>query len=72
MYYLEHVKKINEVDEFFYDILKYSFEHGEQARMESLIDRVIEYKIFLYLFSIRFTRNENQDLARLLAMRQME
>ena len=43
VYYLEHVKKINEVDEFFYEILKYSFEHGEQARMESLIDRVIEY-----------------------------
>jgi len=42
VYYLEHVKKINEVDEFFYDLLKYSFENGEQARMESLIDRVIE------------------------------
>ena len=52
VYYLEHVKKINEVDEFFYDLLKYSFEHGEQNRMESLIDRVIEYKIPLLIIYI--------------------
>lgn len=58
---MEHVKKTNEVDEFFYELLQYAFEHGDQAKMESLIDRVIE-----------FTRNENQDLARILAMRQME
>ena len=43
VYYLEHVKKVNEVDDYFYQILKYSFENGEQTRMESLIDRVIEY-----------------------------
>jgi hypothetical protein len=52
VYYLEHVKKINEVDEFFYDLLKYSFEHGEQTRMESLIDRVIEYILSHLMFFI--------------------
>ena len=41
-YYLEHVKKSNEVDEYFYKQLTYAFEHGEETRMESLIDRVIE------------------------------
>lgn len=58
---MEHVKKTNDVDEFFYELLKYAFEHGEQDKMEQLIDRVIE-----------FTRNANQDLARIIAMRQME
>jgi hypothetical protein len=57
-YYLEHVKKTNEVDEFFYKLIQFSYEHGEGMRMESLVDRVIE-----------FTKNENQDLARMLAIR---
>jgi hypothetical protein len=46
-YYLEHVKKSNEVDDFFYKQLIYSFEHGEEARMEQLIDRVIEYELYI-------------------------
>jgi hypothetical protein len=33
-YYLEHVKKTNEVDDFFYKQLTYSFEKGEETRME--------------------------------------
>ncbi len=41
-YYLEHVKKTNEADEFFYKQLQYAFEKGEETRMEQLIDRVIE------------------------------
>jgi hypothetical protein len=41
-YYIEHVKKTNEVDDFFYKIMKIAFEYGEESRMESLIDRVIE------------------------------
>jgi hypothetical protein len=36
------VKKTNEVDDFFYKICKYSFEHGNEARMETLFDRIIE------------------------------
>jgi hypothetical protein len=41
-YYLEHVKKTNEFDDYFYNQLTYAFEKGEEARMEQLIDRVIE------------------------------
>jgi len=41
-YYLEHVKKTNEFDEYFYNQLTYAFEKGEESRMEQLIDRVIE------------------------------
>lgn len=42
IYFLEHVKKVNSADEFFYKLCKFAFEHGDEARMESFIDRVIE------------------------------
>eukprot|EP00347_Sterkiella_histriomuscorum_P016317 403353649 len=57
-YYMEHVKKVNEVDDFFYEQLQFAFEHGDHSRMENLIERVIE-----------FTRNEKKEFSRLLAQR---
>ncbi|CDW74389.1 UNKNOWN [Stylonychia lemnae] len=57
-YYMEHVKKTNEVDDYFYEQLIFAFEHGDNARMENLFERVIE-----------FTRNQNKELSRLLALR---
>ena len=41
-YYNEHIKKTNDVDEFFYHQCKVAFEYGEEARVEGLIDRIIE------------------------------
>ena len=42
IYYIEHVKKTNDVDEFFYKLCKFVFEHGDESRVETFIDRVIE------------------------------
>lgn len=41
-YYMEHVKKTNDIDEFFYRMCQLGFEHGTEDRMEQLLDRVIE------------------------------
>jgi hypothetical protein len=39
---MEHVKKTNDVDEFFYKLCKYAFENGDENRMEEFFERVIE------------------------------
>jgi hypothetical protein len=58
-YFNEHAKKANDIDEFFYKMCAYAFEHGDEARVETFFDRVIE-----------FTRNAKQDIPRMLANRQ--
>ena len=45
---MEHVKKSNEVDEFFYTQAKFAFEHGDHNRMEGLFERIIEYVIVAF------------------------
>ena len=69
-YYMEHVKKSNEVDEFFYTQAKFAFEHGDHNRMEGLFERIIEYVIVAFdLWDNSFTKNENHEISRLLALR---
>ncbi|TNV76589.1 hypothetical protein FGO68_gene17048 [Halteria grandinella] len=59
IYYTEHAKKVNDIDDFFYKLCGFVFEHGDEARVENFFDRVIEY-----------TRNANHDIPRMLAHRQ--
>jgi hypothetical protein len=39
---MEHVKKTNEIDEFFYNQCIFAFNHGDTGRMEGLFERIIE------------------------------
>ena len=41
-YFMEHVKKTDDVDNFFYSLCFYCFAHGDPKRMESLFERIIE------------------------------
>ena len=41
-YYVEHVKKTNDVDDFFYQLCSFVFENGDEARVEAFFDRLIE------------------------------
>lgn len=59
VYYVEHAKKLNDIDDFFYGLCLYVFEKGDEARVEAFFDKTIEY-----------TRNANHELPRKLAHRQ--
>lgn len=41
-YFVEHVKKTNDTDDFFYRMCKLVFENGDESRVETFFDRVVE------------------------------
>jgi hypothetical protein len=42
IYYMEHVKKTNDIDDYFYTQCKFAFQHGDEKRMDDFMERVIE------------------------------
>jgi len=42
VYFQEHVKKTNDVDDFFYRMCAYVFERGDEGRTETFFDKIIE------------------------------
>lgn len=43
IYFVEHVKKTEDVDDFLYKIAKYAFENGDRLRCQGIFERIIEY-----------------------------